>query len=52
VAEIQVDTTGIAGGAFGIALKKFRNTVKFAAVDDNLNTLEIFVAHAANDNTD
>jgi hypothetical protein len=49
VAEIQVDTTGVAGGAFGIALMKFGNTVKFAAVDDNSNTLEISVA---NDNTD
>jgi DNA-binding beta-propeller fold protein YncE len=52
VAEIQVDTTGTAGGAFGIALKKFGNTVNFAAVDDNFNSLEISVAHAANHNTD
>jgi hypothetical protein len=43
VAEIQVDT-GAAGAAFGIALAKFGNTVKFAAVDDNSNSLEIFVA--------
>jgi len=44
VAEIQVDTTGTAGGAFGIALAKFGHTVKFAAVDDNFNSLEISVA--------
>jgi len=44
VAEIQADMTGTAGGAFGIALAKFGNTVKLAAVDDNFNSLEISVA--------
>jgi hypothetical protein len=51
VAEIQVDTTGTAGGAFGIAIATFGNTVKFAAVDDNFNTVEISVAQAAKGNT-
>lgn len=43
VAEIPVDTSGTAGGAFGIALAKFGNHVRLAAVDDNLNNLEVWV---------
>ena len=43
VAEFQVDSTGVPGGAFGIALAKSGNIIKFAAVDDNLNDLEVWV---------
>lgn len=43
VAEFQVDSTGLPGGAFGIALAKFGNSVRFAAVDDNLINLQVWV---------
>ena len=43
VAETKVDN-GAAGAAFGIALAQFGNTVKFAAVDNNTNDLEISAA--------
>jgi hypothetical protein len=43
VAEVPVDTSGIPGGAFGIALAKFGNKIRFAAVDDNFNNLEVWV---------
>jgi len=44
VAEIPVDTSGAPGGAFGIALAKFGNHLRLAAVDDNRNNLEVWVA--------
>jgi hypothetical protein len=43
VAEMPVDTTGQAGGAFGIALAVARDDVRFAAVDDIFNTVEVWV---------
>jgi hypothetical protein len=45
VAEVEVDPNP--GGAFGLALKSFENGdgFVFAAVDDNINSLEIWVVH-------
>jgi hypothetical protein len=42
VAEMPVDTTGTAGGAFGIALSSFQGQIRFAAVDDNFNTVTVW----------
>jgi len=42
VAQFSVDTTG-QGGAFGFAIKASDEDLRFAAVDDVNNTLEIFV---------
>jgi DNA-binding beta-propeller fold protein YncE len=42
VAEVSVDSTGAPGGAFGIALPKFGNHVRLAAVADNRNRLEVW----------
>jgi hypothetical protein len=42
VAEMPVDTTGTPGGAFGVALAKFHDQVRFAAVDDNFNTVTVW----------
>jgi hypothetical protein len=39
VAETPVDTTGTPGGAFGIALSSFHGRIRFAAVDDNFNSV-------------
>lgn len=44
VAEVPVDTFTTSGGAFGIALAKFGNKVRLAAVDDNLNAVEVWEA--------
>lgn len=44
VAEVSVDTMTTSGGAFGIALAKFGNKVRLAAVDDNLNDVEVWEA--------
>lgn len=43
VAEFPVDTTGTAGGAFGIALAEFDDEIHFAAVDDNFNNVMVWV---------
>lgn len=43
VAEFPVDTTGTAGGAFGIALAESDDEIRFAAVDDNFNNLMVWV---------
>jgi hypothetical protein len=42
VAEMPVDTTPTPGGAFGIALISTEGGVRFAAVDDNFNTVTIW----------
>jgi hypothetical protein len=42
VAETPVDTTGTAGGAFGIAISSFQGQIRFAAVDDNFNTVTVW----------
>ena len=39
VAQVQADSTGTPGGAFGIALATFGGEVRFAVVDDNLNAV-------------
>jgi uncharacterized protein (TIGR03118 family) len=39
VAQTPVDTSGTPGGAFGIALATFGGEVRFAAVDDNQNSV-------------
>jgi hypothetical protein len=42
VTEMPVDTSGMAGGAFGIALSSFHGQLRFAAVDDNFNTVTVW----------
>jgi hypothetical protein len=42
VAETPVDTTGTPGGAFGIAISSFHGHIRFAAVDDNFNTVTVW----------
>jgi hypothetical protein len=42
VAQFQIDS-GAAGGAFGIALAASDDEVRFAAVDDNTNTANIWI---------
>jgi sugar lactone lactonase YvrE len=42
VGEISLDATGTPGGAFGIAVASFGSELKFAAVDDNFNTVDIW----------
>jgi hypothetical protein len=42
VAELQVDSGG-PGGAFGIALMSTPDGIRLAAVDDNTNTLSIWL---------
>jgi sugar lactone lactonase YvrE len=42
VAKMPVDTSGAAGGAFGIALSSFQGQFRFAAVDDNFNTVTVW----------
>jgi hypothetical protein len=44
VATYQLDG-GLAGAAFGIASTSSQGTVRFAAVDDNLNTVTIWTLH-------
>lgn len=43
VAQLPVDSSGQQGGAFGIALAVEDNQIRFAAVDDIFNTLEVWV---------
>ncbi len=43
VDQISVDPA--LGGAFGIALRSFRDDFTFAAVDDNTSKLEVWVVH-------
>lgn len=43
VAQMPVDSSGQQGGAFGIALAVEDNQIRFAAVDDIFNTLEVWV---------
>jgi hypothetical protein len=45
VAEYQLDA-GAPGGAFGIAITASRGSVRFAAVDDDLNTATIWTLHS------
>ena len=42
VAQTPVDFSGTPGGAFGIAIATFGNEVRFAAVDDNLNAVNVW----------
>jgi hypothetical protein len=42
VAQFSIEP-GVAGSAFGIALASFRNGFIFAAVDDNINVLDVWV---------
>jgi uncharacterized protein (TIGR03118 family) len=42
VAEMPVDTTGTPGGAFGIALSVDDGVARFAAVDDNSNSVTVW----------
>jgi hypothetical protein len=44
VATSQLDG-GLAGAAFGMASTSSQGTVRFAAVDDNLNTVTIWTLH-------
>lgn len=44
VSQFQIDP-GAAGGAFGIALDREGNVVRFAAVDDDQNTLNVWNVH-------
>jgi uncharacterized protein (TIGR03118 family) len=41
VGQFQIDP-GAAGGAFGLALQNVNGEIRFAAVDDNTNSLDIF----------
>jgi len=43
VAELSVDSAP--GSAFGLALASAEDQIRFAAVDDNLNTLDIWTIH-------
>jgi len=45
VAQRTVDPSGQAGGAFGLALAGSDDVVRFAAVDDINNTLEVWIVH-------
>ncbi len=45
VTEFQLDKTGTAGGAFGIAITGSGENVRFAAVDDNNNNVTIWNVH-------
>ena len=48
VGEISVDAN-IGGGAFGLkATKVINNTYRFAAVDDNANTITIWTLNGSN----
>jgi hypothetical protein len=47
VAQVPVDSSGMAGGAFGIALAASGNQIRFAAVDDINNTLEVWTIQPA-----
>ncbi len=42
VAQTPVDSTGLQGGAFGVALQKSGHQITFAAVDDSFNALEVW----------
>jgi uncharacterized protein (TIGR03118 family) len=42
IAERPVDNLGLPGGAFGIALETMGKHQRFAAVDDDTNTLEVW----------
>jgi hypothetical protein len=44
IATYQLDG-GAPGGAFGVALTTSENTVRFAAVDDDLNTVTVWTLH-------
>lgn len=45
VAEFQLDNSGTPGGAFGIAITGSGANVRFAAVDDNTNSVTIWNVH-------
>jgi hypothetical protein len=47
VATYQLDA-GPPGGAFGIAITASEGAVRFAAVDDDLNTVTVWTLHSAN----
>ena len=47
VAELSVDA--VPGSAFGLALVSAEDQIRFAAVDDNLNTLDIWTIHLTGD---
>jgi DNA-binding beta-propeller fold protein YncE len=42
VTQLSIDNSG-EGGAFGLAVKSFEDEIRFAAVDDIVNALDIFV---------
>jgi DNA-binding beta-propeller fold protein YncE len=46
VGEFQIDS-GPAGAAFGIAVQQVGNQIRFAAVDDNTNTLQVWTVPIA-----
>ena len=43
IAQFPVDSTGQQGGAFGIALAAIGDQIRFAAVDDIFNSVEVWV---------
>lgn len=47
VATYQLDA-GAPGGAFGIAITASQGAIRFAAVDDDLNTVTVWTLHSAN----
>jgi hypothetical protein len=49
VAQFQLDNTGAPGGAFGIALSDVKGKITFAAVEDNLNQLDVWTIPAHSD---
>jgi hypothetical protein len=44
VAQFQVDS-GAGGGAFGLAFSRGDDDIRFAAIDDDQNTLDIWNLH-------
>ena len=42
VAETPINSSGMQGGAFGIALMRIDGETLFAAVDDIINTLKVW----------
>jgi hypothetical protein len=48
VAQLSVEPT-TPGSAFGLALESSEGKIHFAAVDDNLNTLDIWTIHVSGD---
>jgi hypothetical protein len=49
IAEVPTDTTGIPGGAFGLAVTTTGNTIQFAAIDDNFNQVMVWTINEESD---